>query len=109
MDLSLPQTVQEVGVTPNNLGVPDLNGAAPTMGCLALVRPVNSLEGQVNGVSNEVPTYKIGLNWSPTDTDYFYAFYARRYKAGSLLAGCSTRNKLMIMSLVGKVPCLMAP
>ncbi len=74
---------QEVGLTPNNLGVPDLNGAVPTMGCLILQRPINSLEGQVNGVDNEVPTYKIGLNWSPTDTDYFYAFYARGYKAGS--------------------------
>jgi len=77
-----PETCQAVGVFPNNLGVPDLNNAAPTMGCLGITNPINTLEGD-GVVDNEVPTYKIGLNWSPTDTDYFYAFYARGYKAGS--------------------------
>ncbi len=60
---------------------PDVNGAVPTYGCFVILQPFNSLEA--DGVDNEVPTYKIGLNWSPTDTDYFYAFYARGYKAGS--------------------------
>jgi len=77
-----PQGCAEVGITPLNLaGVPDLNGSVPTVGCLAIMQTVNSLEA--DGVDNEVPTYKVGLNWSPTDTDYFYAFYARGYKAGS--------------------------
>jgi iron complex outermembrane receptor protein len=77
-----PENCQEVGVSPNTFGLgADLNGAVPSMGCLVLLQPVNSLEA--DGVDNEVPTYKIGLNWSPTDTDYFYAFYARGYKAGS--------------------------
>ena len=78
-----PENCQAVGITPPNFALkPDANGAPPSMGCLALGRPVNTLEGD-GVVDNEVPTYKIGLNWSPTDTDYFYAFYARGYKAGS--------------------------
>ena len=77
------ENCQNIGVFPQDFNNPTVNGAVPTMGCLNVGRPINSLEGQVNGVDNEVPTYKIGLNWSPTDTDYFYAFYARGYKAGS--------------------------
>jgi iron complex outermembrane receptor protein len=77
-----PAVCQQIGVFPQNFGTPDLTGTAPSMGCIAIPRPINSLEAD-GVVDNEVPTYKIGLNWSPTDTDYFYAFYARGYKAGS--------------------------
>tara|TARA_R110000824_G_scaffold52692_3_gene146038 strand:- start:12311 stop:14851 length:2541 start_codon:yes stop_codon:yes gene_type:complete len=77
-----PENCAEVGVQGTTFGLsPDVNGAAPSYECFAIMQPVNSLEA--DGVDNEVPTYKIGLNWSPTDTDYFYAFYARGYKAGS--------------------------
>ena len=29
-----------------------------------------------------LPTYKVGLNWEPSDGHFIYAFYARGYKAG---------------------------
>jgi iron complex outermembrane recepter protein len=31
------------------------------------------------------PTYKVGVNWEPSDNQFFYAFYARGYKAGQLV------------------------
>ena len=77
-----PAVCAEVGVVGTTVGItPDLNGAAPTYGCFTIFQTVNSLEARP--VDNEVPTYKIGLNWSPTDTDYFYVFYAKGYKAAS--------------------------
>jgi len=77
-----PENCQQVGVFGTTVGLaPDLNGAVPSYECFTIFQPVNSLEA--DGVDNEVMTYKVGLNWSPTDTDYFYAFYARGYKAGS--------------------------
>lgn len=30
----------------------------------------------------DIPTYKVGLNWQPRDGHFFYAFFARGYKAG---------------------------
>ncbi|MDG2090277.1 MAG: TonB-dependent receptor [Gammaproteobacteria bacterium] len=71
----------EVGINGTNLGVPDINGTQPSQGCFGIAQPVNTLEDF--NVDNETPTYKVGLNWSPTDTDYFYAFYAKGYKAPS--------------------------
>jgi iron complex outermembrane receptor protein len=29
-----------------------------------------------------LPTYKLGVNWQPSDADFIYAFYARGYKSG---------------------------
>jgi iron complex outermembrane recepter protein len=34
---------------------------------------------------DKVPTGKVGLNWTPFDGQYFYAFYARGYKAGGVV------------------------
>lgn len=72
----------EAGIGGTNLGVPDINGVVPSQGCLLVNNAIRTLESS-GVVDNEVPTYKIGLNWSPTDTDYFYVFYAKGYKAGS--------------------------
>ncbi len=73
---------REAGIGGTNLGVPDINGGVPSQGCFLVNNAIRTLEGSGN-VDNEVETYKVGLNWSPTDTDYFYAFFARGYKAGS--------------------------
>jgi iron complex outermembrane receptor protein len=36
----------------------------------------------------DLPTYKVGLNWEPSDGHFLYAFVARGYKAGqSVVAG----------------------
>ena len=34
---------------------------------------------------DSVPTGKVGLNWAPLPGQYFYAFYARGYKAGGVV------------------------
>lgn len=33
---------------------------------------------------DDVPTYKVGLNWTPTDDQFIYVFYARGYKSGGV-------------------------
>lgn len=35
-------------------------------------------------VDQKVPTYKFGVNWTPSDNQFIYAFYARGYKAGNV-------------------------
>jgi len=72
---------QDGAVGGTNLGVPDMNGAAPSQGCFAIPQAVYSMDAF--NVDNESITYKIGLNYTPTDTDYFYVFYAKGYKAPS--------------------------
>jgi len=71
---------QQVGIGGTQLGIPDMNGTV-TNACFGIALGINSLEDY--NVDNETPTYKVGLNWTPTDTDYFYAFYAKGYKAPS--------------------------
>jgi iron complex outermembrane receptor protein len=34
----------------------------------------------------DLPTYKVGLNWEPSDGHFLYAFFARGYKAGQSTA-----------------------
>jgi len=36
---------------------------------------------------DNVPTWKVGLNWTPSTGQYFYLFYARGYKSGGVNAG----------------------
>jgi iron complex outermembrane receptor protein len=77
------------GLTGNQLSTPaTMNGptaglteVSQTMGCRRAVNALSDI--QTKNVDTEVPTWKIGLNWSPTDDDFFYAFYARGYKAGT--------------------------
>lgn len=33
---------------------------------------------------DNIPTYKIGLNWTPADGQFVYVFYARGYKSGGV-------------------------
>jgi iron complex outermembrane receptor protein len=35
---------------------------------------------------DNVPTYKVGLNWTPSDGQFIYVFYARGYKSGGVNA-----------------------
>jgi iron complex outermembrane receptor protein len=36
---------------------------------------------------DDIPTYKVGLNWTPADGQFFYVFYARGYKSGGVNNG----------------------
>ncbi len=40
--------------------------------------------GQNNAYEEETPTWKVGLNWTPGDTNLVYAFWARGYKSGGV-------------------------
>jgi len=40
------------------------------------------LGGRPPSWSDESPTWKVGLNWTPTDNNFVYLFYSRGYKAG---------------------------
>jgi iron complex outermembrane receptor protein len=43
--------------------------------------PSSGVDAQGHYAANH-QTYKIGLNWSPTTSEFFYAFMARGYKSG---------------------------
>ena len=62
-------------------GTAGVVGTDPAYGCRVIVASTSDI--QQKNVDTEVPTYKIGLNWSPTDTDFLYVFYAKGYKAGT--------------------------
>ncbi len=36
---------------------------------------------------DDIPTYKVGLNWTAADGQFFYVFYARGYKSGGVNNG----------------------
>ncbi len=71
-----PQTIA-------NSGTAGVTPVGTQYGCLEVVSARSDIDTSTNNPDNKVPTYKIGLNWSPTDTDYFYAFYAKGYKAAT--------------------------
>ena len=83
------ETCQQFGLTGNRLNIPYTFGTQPAGattvpdagGCRIAVANLSDIQDK--NVDTEVPTWKIGLNWSPTDDDFFYAFYARGYKAGT--------------------------
>jgi iron complex outermembrane receptor protein len=64
-----------------NAGTAGVTGTTDTYGCHVVVSARSDIQDK--NVDTEVPTYKIGLNWSPTDTDFLYVFYAKGYKAGT--------------------------
>ena len=74
-------TGQEVIGPQTNSGTTGVVGTGPAWGCAVVVASTSDI--QQKNVDTEVPTYKIGLNWSPTDTDFLYLFYAKGYKAGT--------------------------
>jgi iron complex outermembrane receptor protein len=66
-----------------SFGTAGVTGSGPAWGCHIVVSARSDIETSTNNPDDKVPTYKVGLNWSPTDTDYFYAFYAKGYKAAT--------------------------
>jgi len=66
-----------------NSGTAGVVGTAPAWGCHIVVSSTSDIKTDTNQPDLKVPTYKIGVNWSPTDSDYFYAFFAKGYKAAT--------------------------
>ena len=62
-------------------GTAGVVGTGPSYGCQVVSSAINDIKDR--NVDTEVPTYKIGLNWSPSDDHFLYAFYAKGYKAGT--------------------------
>lgn len=44
---------------------------------------------------DDVPTYKVGLNWTPADNHFLYVFYARGYKSGGVNNGLPFAEELV--------------
>jgi len=74
-------TGNEVSNPQTNSGTAGVTGTTSQWGCRVVVAALSDIE--TKPVDTDVPTYKIGLNWSPTDTDFLYIFYAKGYKAGT--------------------------
>ncbi len=65
----------------NGIVTAGVTQTGPSYGCRVVVASQSDIT--TKNVDTEVPTWKVGLNWSPTDDDFFYAFYARGYKAAT--------------------------
>ena len=65
----------------NGIVTPGVTQTGPAWNCRVTVAARSDIT--TKNVDTEVPTWKIGLNWSPTDDDFLYAFYARGYKAAT--------------------------
>ena len=75
---------QVVGGTPTDCPNPDFTAVLPAQGVYRCF-PANP--GLVVPYSDSTPTYKVGVNWTPTANQFIYAFYARGYKSGGINNG----------------------
>jgi iron complex outermembrane receptor protein len=69
--LPCPSTIEAaigIGATSGTYFCPVLPSATPA--------PIN--------FEDETPTYKVGLNWTPNDDNFFYVFFARGFKSGGV-------------------------
>ena len=75
---------QIVGGTPTNCPDPRFTAVLPAQGVYNCF-PVSP--GNVVPYKDSTPTYKVGVNWTPNDDQFIYAFYARGYKSGGINNG----------------------
>jgi iron complex outermembrane receptor protein len=54
--------------------------------CPAPGRPDIENSTQIFTWKGDIPTYKVGINWEPSDGHFIYAFFARGYKSGQSTA-----------------------
>ncbi len=59
--------------------------------CINPVRPDVSYQS----FEETEPTWKIGLNWTPGDEHFIYAFYSRGYKSGGVDGGARFENEIV--------------
>jgi iron complex outermembrane receptor protein len=60
----------------------------------ACINPV-TIDASYTKFKEEEPTWKIGLNWSPGDNHFIYAFYSRGYKSGGVDGGVRFENEIV--------------
>jgi iron complex outermembrane receptor protein len=75
---------QIVGGTPSNCPDPAFTAVLPAPGIYNCF-PVSP--GNVVPYTDSTPTYKVGVNWTPTADQFIYAFFARGYKSGGINNG----------------------
>jgi len=82
-----------------NAGNLSFLGLPPPGNCLAQVKGIARYTSSINWAnttcvsvgaastfSDENPTWKVGLNWTPDDNNFLYVFYSRGYKSGGAQA-----------------------
>ncbi len=75
----LALNTQIVGGPPANCPDPRFTAVLPAQGIYNCF-PISP--GNVVPYKDSSPTYKVGVNWTPTANQFIYAFYARGYKSG---------------------------
>ncbi len=75
---------QIVGGPPTNCPDPKFTAVLPAQGIYNCF-PVSP--GNVVPYNDSTPTYKVGVNWTPTGNQFIYAFFARGYKSGGINNG----------------------
>jgi iron complex outermembrane receptor protein len=85
---------------PNAAAEAVLSGYAPTAADRARYACIPAVSdgaggGAVAKFKDNEPTYKIGLNWSPGDEHFIYAFYSRGYKSGGVDSGLRFENEIV--------------
>jgi iron complex outermembrane receptor protein len=75
---------QVIPGTPTDCPNPDFTAVLPAQGVYRCF-PANP--GLKVPYKDSTPTYKVGVNWTPTDNQFIYAFYARGYKSGGINNG----------------------
>jgi iron complex outermembrane receptor protein len=85
---------------PNTAAEAVLSGYAPTAADRARYACIPAVSdgaggGAVAKFKDNEPTYKIGLNWSPGEEHFIYAFYSRGYKSGGVDSGLRFENEIV--------------
>ena len=75
---------QLTGGTPTNCPDPAFTASLPAQG---VYNCFPASPGLVVPYEDSTPTYKIGVNWTPGEDQFIYAFYARGYKSGGINNG----------------------
>jgi iron complex outermembrane receptor protein len=92
-------TVDEVALPGSLIGIPGFTPSTPNVGCTGAYQTGSKFLPSQTGYfcapavdqsaqyQDKTPTGKIDLNYSPLPGQFFYAFFARGYKAGGAAAG----------------------
>jgi iron complex outermembrane receptor protein len=93
-DNNLDRTIATLGIDTmaiEDCPVPGVASALPAPGRYICV----PLGDNRSKYKNDTPTYKVGLNWTPSDGQFIYLFYARGYKSGGVNNGLRFEEEIV--------------
>ena len=81
-----------LGPPPTPCATAEATRGLPADNTYLCINPVPKVKSKFK---EEEPTYKIGLNWTPSDGQFIYMFYTKGYKSGGVNSGLRFENEIV--------------